>query len=160
MRFELQLEIDGPIDAVWAAFVDRARAKEWQATLRAVVPVSGSANTQGAVTRLTYREGGRDVVMTETISEVAAPSLLTQELVASMMTSTMRNRFTPVGDDRTRWTLECDLRFRGLWALVGPLARRTIIRKTEEDMRRFQRLAESPSVGSSASVRARPDRHA
>ncbi len=143
MTFTIDIEIDRPLDHVWEAFTDRSLMARWQTTLRAVEPISGNPGEIGTVTRLTYREAGRDVVMDETVVECEKPTSLVCNLSSSMMGSTLANRFTSLAGGRTRWVVHCDIRFRGLWKLLGLFGRRMIVRKTRFDMERFKQLVES-----------------
>jgi hypothetical protein len=59
-----------------------------------------------------------------------------------------------------RFRIECDLRFRGVWKLMAVFGRRVIVRKTEQDMRRFQRLVESPPGGGATTPSHLPTRSA
>lgn len=142
MHFSVAVPIARPIEQVWETFVDPTRLREWQATLQHIEPLTGPPGAIGSVARFTYREGGRDVVMTETITERQPPTLFAQRLEASMMHSTMRNRFASTPDGGTTWTLECDISFRGPWKLLGLFGRRMMVRKTEHDMRLFKALVE------------------
>jgi uncharacterized protein YndB with AHSA1/START domain len=143
MTFREEIEIERGIDQVWDAFVDRALAGRWQSTLRSVEPIAGCAGEPGAVARMTYREAGRDVVVDETVVESVRPTAMVCTLTSSMMTSTMANRFSSSGTGATRWVVECEIRFRGLWKLMGLLGRRMIVRKTVADMERFKQMVES-----------------
>lgn len=144
MRFSISIDIARPREQVWRLFTDGARLHEWQETLKSFDVVSGEPGRVGSVTRFTYHEGGRDVEMLETIIEREEGVSFVQRLEAQMMASTMRNGFSSPRADTTRWTLDCDIGFRGLWQVLGVLMRPLLVRKTRTDMERFRRLAEHP----------------
>lgn len=153
MRFLVTVDIARPREQVWALFTDVTRLHEWQATLKSVDTLSGAPGSVGAVARFVYREGGRDVEMRETIVERDEGRLFAQRLEAEMMQSVMRNEFSSPRPEMTRWTLECDIAFRGAWRTLGPLARPLLVHKARKDMLRFRELAERPTARSPA---ARP----
>jgi uncharacterized protein YndB with AHSA1/START domain len=145
MRLQIAVDIAAPRARVWAAFTDTARLHEWQATLRSFAPVSGAPGAVGSITNFVYREGGRDVAIRETIIERDEGRVLTQRLDAEMMSSVMRNVFSSPRENVTRWTLDCNITFRGMWRLFGALARPLLVRKTRLDMERFRGLVERRS---------------
>lgn len=91
--------------------------------------------------------------MLETIAEREEGRVLTQRLEAEMMRSVMRNSFSSPRADVTRWTLECDIAFRGAWKLLGLLARPLLVKKTRDDMERFRRLVEQTGGAANSSPR-------
>jgi len=142
MRFRIDIDIAQPRERVWAVFTDPSLLHEWQATLKSFAPISGEPGQLGSVARFVYREGGRDVEMQETIIAREEGRVFAQRLEADMMSSVMRNAFSSPRSGTTRWTLECDIAFRGIWRLLGPLLRPLLARKTRVDMLRFRQLAE------------------
>lgn len=146
MTFRSEIEIARSLDVVWEAFTNRSLMNRWQATLRGVEPISGRPFEVGAVTRLTYREAGRDVLIDETVIESEKPTTLVCALTSSMMTSTMGNRFSSTMGGQTRWVVDCEIHFRGLWKLMGLFGKRIIVSKTTEDMARFKQLVESLAI--------------
>ena len=142
MRFRIDIDIAQPRERVWAAFTDASLLHEWQVTLKSFAPVSGEPGQPGSVARFVYREGGKDVEMRETIVAREEGRLFAQRLEADMMSSVMRNVFSSLRPETTRWTLECDIAFRGIWRVLGPLLRPLLMRKTRDDMLRFRQLAE------------------
>ena len=73
MQFTETVILDKPIDAVWAAFDNTENLFKWQPSLTDFRHMSGEPGQPGAVSELTYREGKRTMVLTETITERDVP---------------------------------------------------------------------------------------
>ncbi len=157
MKILVEIDIARPQQQVWTVFSDASRLHEWQATLKSFEAISGEPGQVGSVARFVYREGGRDVVMRETILERVEGQRFVQRLEAEMMSSVMRNGFSSPRSDTTRWTLECDIAFRGAWKFLGLLARPLLVKKTRDDMERFRRLAEQTGGAANSSPRPPSD---
>jgi hypothetical protein len=130
-------------EEVWKAFDNPDNMKKWQPTLAAFEPMVGTPGQEGAVSKLTYREDGRQIVLMETITIRREPEEYGGTYESDMATSVIHNRFEPDGPWTTRWNITIDFRFRGLWRLLGPLFKGAIARRTRADLERFKILLES-----------------
>lgn len=128
---------------VWKAFDNPDNMKKWQPTLTTFEPVSGTPGQVGAVSKLTYREDGRDIVLQETVTVRREPEEFGGTYESDMATNVIHNRFETEGPWTTRWSVTVDFRFRGFWRLLGPLLKGAITRRTRTDLERFKTLLES-----------------
>jgi len=139
--FEVALERDRA--AVWKAFDNPDNMKKWQPTLESFERVSGTPGQPGAVSRLTYKEGKRTIVLTETITLRREPEEFGGTYDSGTALNEIHNRFEEAGARRTRWIVTSDFQFRGFWRLLGPLLRGAIRKRTIEDLSRFKQKLES-----------------
>ena len=130
-------------EEVWKAFDNPHNMKKWQPTLVAFEPLSGTPGQEGAVSKLTYREDGRLIVLTETVTTRREPGEFGGTYESDMATNVIHNRFEREGPWTTRWSVTVDFRFRGLWRLLGPLFKRVIAKRTRADLERFKTMLES-----------------
>ncbi len=100
--------------------------------------MSGTPGQVGAVARLVYREAGREVVLTETVTASEAPRELATRYSSSTVDSTLINRLTPLPGGGTRWDVTCEFQFHGMLRFFGPGLRLATERRTEGDMARFK----------------------
>lgn len=142
MRFTLQLTIEAPRDVVWRAFADRSRLANWQATLQSMEPISGVPGERGAVSKMTYREGGRPVVMIETIVARLEEREFACRYAADVSEATIRNTFAEAAAGSTVWTCEVEIAFKGFLRYLTPLLKPVARKKTRADMLRLKELAE------------------
>jgi uncharacterized protein YndB with AHSA1/START domain len=146
LRFTTEVVLERSIGEVWRAFDSPANLKRWQPTLESFEPVSGTPGQPGAVSRLTYQEGKRTVVLTETVSERREPGYFAGAYDSGMALNRIANHFVAVDAGRTQWRMECEFVFRGFWRLLAPLFRRAIEQRTREDIERFKQCLESGTL--------------
>ncbi len=146
LRFTSELLIDRPVEAVWKAFDNPENLRAWQPTLVSFTPVSGTPGQPGAVSRLTYHEGKREVVLIETITARDYPERFSGAYDSGMGISRITNRFAPHGGHGTRWEVECEFGFTGIWRLLGPLLGGMIRKRTVADLARFKDAVESGAI--------------
>ncbi len=142
IRFELTLTIDRPRADVWALFTDRTQQQKWQATLQRVALLHGEPFTEGAVSDAVYLEGGRRIVMRETVVALEPLSRVDFSYVAAVADSIIENRFVEEGPERTVWRCAVTLAPKGFARILAPLMKPLAARKTLADMRRFKALAQ------------------
>lgn len=138
-----EIVLERPIDEVWRAFDSPENLKRWQPTLEAFETVSGTPGHPGAVSRLTYLEGGRQVVLTETVVVRREPDHFAGSYDTGQATNRVANHFVAIDAGRTRWRLECEFAFRGAWKLLTPFVRGAIERRTRADVERFKECLEA-----------------
>ena len=73
MKLTIETELNRSRTAVWRAFDNPENVKKWQPTLQSFAAQSGTPGQPGAVSKLTYQENGREVVLIETIISRSEP---------------------------------------------------------------------------------------
>ena len=143
MRFSFEIPLDRSREAVWKAFDNPDNMKTWQPTLVSFEPVSGTPGQPGAVSRLTYREGKRTMVLTETITLRREPDEFAGTYDSGMAVNAIHNRFEEAGPGQTRWIMTADFQFRGIWRLLGFVFSGAIRKRTMADLNRFKQKLEA-----------------
>ena len=138
MRFVWEIVLNRSRDEVWRAFDNPENLKRWEPTLLSFEPVSGNPGQVGAVSRLTYLEGKRSIVLTETITLRHEPDEFAGSYDSVMAVNTISNSFTTEGSGATRWTVSAEFCCRGLWRLLAPLMRGSIRKRLNADLTRFK----------------------
>lgn len=142
MKYTTAIEISLPLEKVIEKFDDPSNMKHWQPGLQSFEHVSGDPGQQGAVSRLRYKMGKRDVEMTETITLRDLPHRFEGTYEANGVLNIMRNRFEPIGDSGTKWTSENEFRFKGVMKLMGFLMPGAFKKQTMRYMQYFKDFAE------------------
>ena len=143
MKTRHEVLIDAPRDVVWAAFDNPDNMLRWHPTLKSFEPQSGTPGQPGAVTSLVYEENGREITMTETITERRAPDFLAGVYTSDWGKSIFVNHFEDAGEGRTRWIVYTNHFFRGMMKIMGIFSAGSIRNRTESDLQRFKLLVES-----------------
>ena len=143
MKFKLEIPIARPRTAVWKAFENVENLKKWQPSLVSFEPLRGTPGQPGAVSRLTYEEGGREFSLMETITHREEPNRFDGVYENNYAHNSIRNHFIEQGQDQTLWVTETEFKFKTLlMKIVGPLMRKNFVARTQRDMERFKEMAE------------------
>ena len=146
MKTRHEVLIDAPRATVWAAFDDPDNMPRWQSTLKSFTPKSGTPGQPGAVSELVYDEKGRDIEMTETITERREPDFMAGIYTSKFGKTIIVNHFEDAGENQTRWVVYANHMFRGLKKLMSVFFANSIRNRTENDLERFKLLVESQAV--------------
>ena len=142
MKVSVSLDLESSREKVWEMFDSFENAKLWQPTLVKTEHVSGKPGQVGAVSKLTYDEDGREEILEETITLRDQPREFSGIYEGDSVTNRIHNLFVDLGNDRTRWTLESEFEFRGIYKLASIFMGGAIRKRTEQDMQRFKELVE------------------
>ena len=143
MKLKYELVIDADRDTVWEAFDSTENLLRWQPTLQRFDHRSGEAGQPGAISELTYEEDGRQVVITETLTERREPDFMAGIYESKHATMLHVNTFEETEDGRTRWTSWCNMNFKGLMKLFSIFMIKSFRQRTEDDMQRFKLMVET-----------------
>ena len=144
MKFKLELPINKPRVDVWKGFDNAENIKKWQPTLVSFEPVSGTPGQPGAVSKLTYKEGNRDLILVEKITRRDEPKGFDGVYESEFADNAIRNTFIEQGKDQTLWVMETEFVFKTfLMKIMEPLMKKNFVKRTEEDMQRFKAMTES-----------------
>jgi hypothetical protein len=144
MKFKLELPIHKPRVDVWKAFDNTENIRKWQPTLIKFEPVSGTPGQPGAISKLTYEEGGREFTLIEKITHCNEPSSFDGIYENNFIDNIVRNKFIERGQHQTLWVTETEFRFKTLiMKIMGPLMKKNFVARTQKDMERFKEMAES-----------------
>ena len=143
MKFKNEITIDADRDTVWREFDNPDNLRKWQPTLKSFAHKFGPPGEPGAIAELIYDEDGREVSMTETMTEKRKPDFMAGSYDSTWSKAVIVNHFEAVGDDQTRWIIYANHQFKGLYKIVGLFLRKAISGRTDEWMQRFKLLVES-----------------
>jgi len=99
-----------------------------------------------AIAELVYDENGREIRMTETITERREPDFMAGVYTTQWGKTIIVNHFEDAGDSKTRWVVYANHFFKGMMKLLIIFFARSIRRRTEDDLQRFELLVESEQM--------------
>jgi hypothetical protein len=144
VRYQTSIDIHLPRERVIALFDDPANLKRWQPTLRSFEKLDGVPGQKGARSKLTYKEGSREIVLVETITERALPDRFAGTYETDGVWNLVDNRFVEVNDELTRWNAEVEFRFSNpMLKLLGWVLPGMFRKQTEKFMQQFKNFAEN-----------------
>ena len=143
MKLNSEIDIDAPVDVVWAAFENPDNTSRWMQNLESITTTSGEPGQPGAMTELVFDENGREVVLKQTVAERRAPDFLAVTFETPGGSMLVVNHFEALDDQRTRWSSWCNFNFTGLMKFFAIFMRGSMRRREEADMQRFKLMVES-----------------
>jgi hypothetical protein len=149
MKFSSSVDISVGHAAAWAAYANQATLPDWQPTLRSVEHRSGVPGQPGAVTELTYEEGGHRVVMLQTVTECRQPDFRASVCETAAARMLVVDTFETLPDGGTCWTSWVRVTFKGAMRVLALFSRTSIRKRIESDMQRFKLLVETRAAGTS-----------
>ncbi|AUP79215.1 SRPBCC family protein [Flavivirga eckloniae] len=106
MKIKGAIEIDKSRDEVVKYFADPKYLGEYQDGFVKKELVSGVQGEKGAVSKMYYRQGKRDMELTEAITNNQLPDLFESNYHHKHMDNTMKCEFIVLDDNRTRYEYE------------------------------------------------------
>ena len=143
MKFSVAVEIDKPLDDVIRLFDDPDNLYKWMEGLESFEHLDGVPGQVGARSRLRFKMGKREFEMIETITERDLPFSFAGTYDADGVVNVVRNKFEPLGDDRTLYTSENEFQFRGFMKLVALIMPGAFRKQSMKYLQDFKRFAES-----------------
>lgn len=106
MEHNGSLEINKPIVWVTKLFMDSSHLKEYQDGFVKKELESGQEGQKGAVSKMYYKYGKRDMILTETITSNNLPDSFEAIYHHKHMDNTMKCTFVPIDKNTTRYEYE------------------------------------------------------
>ena len=142
MKYTVEVVINKSRGEVWDKFDNVENLYKWQPTLKEFTHESGEAGQPGAKSRLKYRERNKDYEMIETITGRTKPEEFSGTYEMKGTKNLITNRFIDMGESKTKWELDSEFQFGGIFKLFSPFMKGMIIKRTQTDMNRFKDLVE------------------
>ena len=98
LNSETRVTINKPRDVVWAYFVDQKNLSNWLPNVKSIENISGEPMTAGSKFKITFEEDGREIVMTETMTEVKEKEVFGFILENEVMKANARISFIDKGN--------------------------------------------------------------
>lgn len=149
MKTRNEITIDADRATVWREFDNPDNLGKWQPTFKSFTHKSGTPGEPGAVSELIYDENGREVAMTETMTEKREPDFMAGFYDSAWSKATIVNHFEAVGENQTRWVMYANHQFKGFFKLMGIFFRKSICGRTDDWMQRFKLLVETNAAAGS-----------
>lgn len=142
MKYNHSIVIDRSRGRVLELMMATEHMPKWQRGLTSVEPVEGEPFTHGAKTRLIFDTGKKTLEMTETLVDMRLPDAFTAVYETAELWNRVTNLFSEV-EGKTIWTTESEFVFSGLMRYLGPLMKKSFVKRTEYEMARFKEFVEN-----------------
>ena len=108
MKFICQVEVNAPLEKVVEAFDSSENLKHWQDGFVSFEHISGVQGQIGAQSKMVYKIGKRDMILTETILKNDLPREFNGRYDFKEGSNTMSNRFELIDSETSRWIAEIE----------------------------------------------------
>lgn len=142
MKYSIELIINKSRAEVWKKFDNAENLYKWMPTLKEFNHESGEAGQPGAKSRLKFLEGRRDIEMIETIVKRNEPEEFSGTYEMKGTRNLVENSFSDLEDNKTKWQLDSEFEFSGIYKILSPFFKSTIVKRTKSDMNRFKDFVE------------------
>ncbi len=143
MKFSQEILIDLPREEVISKMQDPSTYRNWQRGLISYKHLSGLPGKEGSRSKLKFRMDGREIEMIETLLKIVPPKKLHATYEAKGVFNVQKNHFEKVAQDKTRWIVDSEFRFKGIMRIIGILKAGAFKKQTESFMKDFKEFAES-----------------
>ncbi|MFO1095740.1 MAG: SRPBCC family protein [Planctomycetaceae bacterium] len=143
MKIDYTLELSAPRELVWRAFDNPSNLQKWQPSLISFDAVSGMPGQVGARSQLTYREGGHEIVLIETVTLRREPEEFAGTYESDHGVNILSNRFAETGTGLTRWDVLTEMQLKGMAKFMAPMVRGMVEKRVRADCERFKTLLEA-----------------
>jgi len=138
IRYEVTVDINAPIDAVTALFVNRQTMPLWEEGLTEIIDTKGKLFEVKSQGRLIFEFNGARMAMDVKVIDADLPSSITIMYEMGLAHNRCRNYFSVISE-HTRWTMKVHFRFDD----DNTYDRRRFIAKTTAGMIQFKKFAEA-----------------
>ena len=142
MKYSIELIINKSRAEVWKKFDNAENLHKWMPTLKEFNHESGEAGQPGAKSRIKFLEGRRDIEMIETIVKRNEPEEFSGTYEMKGTRNLVENSFSDLEDNKTKWQLDSEFEFSGIYKILSPFFKSTIVKRTKSDMNRFKDFVE------------------
>ena len=142
MKYSHSIVIDRPRGKVLELMMETEHLPKWQRGLTKVESLEGAPFTLNAKTQLVFDTGKKTLKMTETLVDMRLPDAYTAIYETDELWNRVTNMFSEV-DGKTLWSTNHEFVFSGLMRYLGPLMKKSFIKRTEVEMARFKEFVET-----------------
>lgn len=143
MKYTTEIEIDLPVNKVVALFDNPDNMKKWMKGLERFDPISGTPGQVDAKSKITFRMRNRTIELIETITVRNLPHEFSGTYETKGVFNIVKNKFTDIGHNRTKYTSEQEFRFSGFMTLMGLLMPGSFKKQSMTYLKDFKAFAES-----------------
>lgn len=131
--------IDRPVSEVWTAFESPQLFFEWQGNLLEFEQVEGDFDEEGSVAHMRVRQTGMTNNLTVTVLR-RSEHRVKYGYEGAQAPFEIANRFEDVGDGKTEWTAELEVKLNLLTRALGPVLKpiaSELVKRNGRDFREF-----------------------
>jgi hypothetical protein len=143
MHYIVETEINLPVGRVIELFDNADNMKKWMEGLESFEHLSGTPGQPGAKSKLVFNMNGRKMEMIETVTVRNLPHEFSGTYEAKGVFNMVKNKFIPVGGNKTRYVSEQEFQLKGFMKVIGFFMKGAFKKQSMKYLTDFKRFAES-----------------
>lgn len=143
MKYIVETDISAGWEKVVSIFDSVESLFRWQASLRKIDLVNGMRGREGSTLRLVYRAGLFRLVVLESVKQRSSINDFIVVYQTRRLCCQARHRFIAIEPEKTRWSMECEIKCNGILRILAVLWPQYFYQKTYKYMRAFQAYIET-----------------
>ncbi len=144
VSYENRVVVNAERTAAFTIFCDTSQMDKWLTGFQSMEKISGQAMQAGSQWRVVFNEQGREVVMTEEVTEFVSDELLAFSLYNDVLDAEVTVAFSDTGDGATE--IIASNRVVGknsFWKSMLALTQTSMVARGQENYERLKQLIES-----------------
>ena len=142
MKYTTEVEINLPVKKVIELFDNPDNLKLWMEGLQSFEHLSGTPGQPGAKSKLKFKMGNREIEMVETITTKNLPDEFSGTYETKGVFNIVKNKFIPVGENKTKHIAESEFQFRGMMKIMGILMPGAFKKQSMKYLEKFKEFAQ------------------
>jgi len=143
MQFTVETVINVPLLKVVEMFENPDNLSKWQPGFQSLEHVSRTKSKSGAVSKLKYQMGKRNIEMVETILENDLPKKFIATYEAKNVWNKIANEFIKIDENTTRYISHNECKFIGFMKIISWLMPNAFKKQSCQYLEQFKQFAES-----------------
>lgn len=143
MKYSTEVNINLPRQKAIELFDNPDNIPKWQEGLISMELINGNMGESGAVSKLKYKMGKKDIEMIETIIHKNSPKEFHATYEAKGVWNKVENFFTENEDNTTNWIVVSEFKVKGFMKLMLLFMPGAFKKQTLKFMNHFKNFAEN-----------------
>lgn len=142
---KITVTINQPVEKAWETFMNPDNLKYWLTGFISAEHVSGEAGKKGAVSKLTFRERGKKMEVTETVTAIEPHQQYSFTMVSAAFNAETDIRFISFGSRTELIQVTRYFPKQFIMKLMMPLIKGAMKKRMEDELVRFKKFTETKS---------------
>lgn len=143
MKYTCEITIDKPVNRVIELFDNPDNMKYWMKGLESFEHISGTPGQPGAMSKLKFKMGKREMELIETIITRNLPEEFSGIYEANGVFNEVKNKFMPVSENATRYITENHFEFKGFMKIIAFIMPGAFKKQSVKYLKAFKEFAEN-----------------
>ena len=145
MKYTQEIIIDRPIEIVTQLFDDPNQMDKWMKGLISFEHLSGTKGQPGAISKLKFQMGKREIEMIETITVRNLPHEFSGTYDVKGVHNIVKNYFEKISENQTKYKVENEFQMKGMMKLMAWLMPGAFKKQSYKYLNDFKSFVENAS---------------